>query len=466
MPSLTATSNAEQSFLLRFKEDFLANANSNQLLPSVRELSQRYRISPVTITRGLKILTLEGKILTKPGAGTFVAEKTLNQAALDTSWQSLALGARVPFGEETQILMNPPRADYFLLGGGYPDERLQPHALLNKAATAALRRGDAWTRSHPSGLEALRIWFARELSADFSSQDVLIAPGGQAAVAACLRALIAANGTVLMESPTYFGALAVARSSGFITVPVPIDQFGVRPDWLESAFSSSGARVAYLQPTHHNPTGAILSPERRKAVLEVAAKFNAFIIEDDYAQDFTLSGTPPRPLILDDTDGRVICIRSLTKASAPSMRVAAIIARGAVRERLRAQLAISEMFTPLVLQITALELVSSAGWGKHLKNMRQQLRSRRDSLIHALEQNGFAVPKTPNGGFGIWLPLPSDDLEFTQAALQLGVQLLPGKAFFPAESNGNFARVSYAAADENALLEAAKRLGSIRSGNV
>ncbi len=458
--SENATSNAEQGFLTRFEIDYLQASSSQQLLPSVRDLSQRYRISPVTVTRGLKHLVLAGRIVTKPGSGTYVAENTISPA-LDTSWQALALGARATLGEETQMLLRNHRPDVFNLSSGYPDERLQPHGLLSKAAMHALRRPEAWSRSPAAGLETLRLWFARELSPDFGASDVLIAPGGQAAVATCLRALVPANGAIILESPSYFGALAVARSSGIKTIPVPTDADGVRPEHLEAAFSSSGARVVYLQPSHQNPTGAILSPERRKAILAVAAKFNAFLIEDDYAHDFTLEGAQPRPLILDDTDGRVVYIRSLTKASAPSLRIAAIVARGAVRERLNAQLAISEMFTSQMLQLTAIELVSSPAWHKHLKNLRQHLKSQRDSLVQALETHGLPVPQIPKGGFGLWLPVPYDDLEFSQNALQVGVQISSGSAWFPSESNGHFVRLSFAASDENTLLEAAKRLGTI-----
>jgi DNA-binding transcriptional MocR family regulator len=202
--------------------------------------------------------------------------------------------------------------------------------------------------------------------------------------------------------------------------------------------------------------------ERRKALLEVAAKYNAFVVEDDYAHDFTLEGAKPRLLLHDDTDGRVVYIRSLTKSAAPSLRVAAIVARGAAFERLKAQLAISEMFTPHLLQQTALELVGSPQWHKHLKNLRQTLKTRRDCLVAALATVGFAVPHVPKGGFGVWLPVPQNDLEFTQNALQSGVQVSVGRAWFPAESAGDFVRLSFAALPEAGLLEAVRRLSAIR----
>jgi DNA-binding transcriptional MocR family regulator len=433
----------------------------NAMLPSVRDLSKRYAISPITVTRALKTLAQQQRLVTRPGVGTFTASRVAPSTVPDTAWQSLTLGARAPLGEETQMLLQPLRPEVLNLGSGYPDETLQPLRLLHQAASHALRHPDAWSRSAAVGIEGLRMWFARELGADVSPSDVLIAPGGQAAVATCLRALVQSSGTALFESPTYFGALAVARSMGCSTIPVPTDAGGVRPDWLEAALAQSGAKAVYLQPNHHNPTGSILASERRKAVLEVAAKFNAFIIEDDYAHDFTLSGVAPRQLIHDDPDGRVVYIRSLTKSAAPSLRVAAIVARGAALERLKAQLAISEMFTPQLLQRTALELVGSPQWGKHLNNLRQALKIRRDCLVAALEMAGFVVPHIPNGGFGVWLPVPQSDLEFVQNALQHGVQVSVGRAWFPAESTGDFVRLSYAALPESGLIEAVQRLAQV-----
>jgi DNA-binding transcriptional MocR family regulator len=462
------SSSADQQFRAVIEKEILSQISPGSLLPSVRQLVDRYRVSPVTVTRALKALSLEGLVITKPGAGTFAAQppkQSYSQVAtmLDTSWQSLALGARAPLGEESTLLLGQPRADVLPLGSGYPDERLQPLALLERATARAARHPGAWGRASVAGFDDLRTWFAQSLGGHYTGQDALIAPGGQAAVACALRALVPPGGTVLMESPTYFGALAVARSSGYTMAPVPIDAHGVRPEWLEQALQNSGARVVYLQPTHQNPSGAVLAPERRRAVLEIAAKYNAFVIEDDYARDFTMDGIAPPPLALEDEAGRVVYIRSLTKCSAPSLRIAVIMAKGPVRERLRAQLAISEMFTSSLHQLIALELVTSPGWTKHLRGLREALSARRDTLIKALEKHWpeARVPLTPSGGFCLWLELPFEQPDFANAALQAGVHVASGGAWFPAEPSGAHLRLSYAAADHTQLIDGAKILSSV-----
>ncbi|MCI4065146.1 aminotransferase class I/II-fold pyridoxal phosphate-dependent enzyme [Micromonospora sp. R77] len=121
----------------------------------------------------------------------------------------------------------------------------------------------------------------------------MICPGGQAALSSALRALTTPGDTLLVESPTYLGALAAAHAAGLQPVPVPADADGVRPDQLAAAFARTGARVFYCQPLHANPHGATLTAHRRAEVAAAVRDAGAFLIEDDYARDLTIDGEPP-----------------------------------------------------------------------------------------------------------------------------------------------------------------------------
>ena len=182
-----------------------------------------------------------------------------------------------------------------------------------------------------------------------------------------MRALAPPGGAVVVESPTYRGALAAVRAAGLTPVPVPSDADGVRPAMLADALERTGARVAYLQPLHANPHGADLSAERRAEVMEIAARSGAFLIEDDWARDLTIDGPAPAPLAADDADGHVVYVRSLSKGASPGLRVAAVAARGPAGARLRAARIVEDLFVSAPLQHAALELVSSPGWRRHLK---------------------------------------------------------------------------------------------------
>ena len=409
------------------------------------------RVSPVTVQAALDRLAREGLLDARPGQGTFVASNPKESVqSFDLAWQSLALGpARAMTGALGSLCLVPSGAQTRALNVGYLPAELQPTALLARASSRALRRPGVWGRMPPEGLPELRAWFAAATGAAFQPHEVTICPGTQAANAAAFRALAAPGDTILVESPTYVGALAAAQAAGLRVIPVPTDVDGVRPDDLAEAFGRTGARVFYCQPNHANPTGAILAANRRPLVLSAVAEAGAFLIEDDWARDFTLDGEPPPLLAPDDRDGHVIYVRSLTKCAAPGLRVGAICARGAALERLRAARLVDDFFVPGILQETALQLVSAPSWPRHLRSLCAALRNQRNLLASALRRHlgPDCLPSLPVGGLHLWCALPSgvSDIEVEQRAAAPGILVSAGRHWFPAEPPGSFLRLSFAA---------------------
>ena len=351
--------------------DLAATLPEGARLPSVRELMREHGASPVTVQRAITALAAEGVLVPRPGRGTFVAAPPVRNGAPDLAWQEVALGVpRSDDGGLAELLAVPPEGT-LALSSGYLDPQLQPTAALGAALARAGRRPGAWERGPVEGVAALRAWFAREAGGRFGGHDVVICPGGQAALVTAVRALAPPGGAVVVESPTYRGALAAVRAAGLTPVPVPSDADGVRPAMLADALARTGARVAYLQPLHANPHGADLSAERRAEVMEVAARAGAFLIEDDWARDLTIDGPAPAPLAADDADGHIVYVRSLSKGASPGLRIAAVAARGPAGARLRAARIVEDLFVSAPLQHAALELVSSPGWRRHLKALRE-----------------------------------------------------------------------------------------------
>ncbi|WP_207943416.1 PLP-dependent aminotransferase family protein [Actinomadura sp. KC345] len=436
-------------------------------LPSSRALVERHRVSPVTVSRALGLLAAEGLVVTRPGSGAFAAGPPAAAVPepADHGWQAVALGDRSVDSAGVSWLLTPAPDGVVPLSGGYLHPALQPARALATAAARAARRPDAWEMPPLAGTPGLRAWFARASGPAAAPADVLVTSGGQQSLTTVLRALLPPGAPVLVESPTYPGVLAVARASGLHPVPVPVDRDGVRPDLLAEAFSMSGARAFYCQPAFQNPTGAVLSPERRAQVLDVARAAGAFVIEDDFARYLGIAASPPPPLIAQDGEGRVVHIASLTKATAPSLRVAAVVARGPVAERIRATQLVGEFCPAGPLQETLLELVGSPGWPRHLRAVRAALRSRRDATLSAFarELPELRVDR-PSGGFHLWIRLPDgvDDTAVAEAALRAGVLVSAGRPFFPAEAAAPHLRVSYgAAASEQELAEGVRRLAGV-----
>jgi DNA-binding transcriptional MocR family regulator len=435
---------------------------------------ERYRVSPVTVSRALAQLAAEGLVVIRPGAGAFRARpRRAAEPAGDTSWQEVALTAggaadvvprTVDAGGVTVSLAVPPPG-VIEFNGGYLHPSLQPERAMAAALARAGRRPGAWGRPPMEGLPELREWFARGIGGSVTAAEVLVAAGGQAALTTALRALAPPGAPVLVESPTYPGMLAIARAAGLRPVPVPVDTDGVRPDLLADAFRASGARVFVCQPLFQNPTGSVLAPARRGEVLRIAREAGAFVVEDDFVRRLVHedAGELPRPLAAEDPDGVVVHVGSLTKATSPSFRVAALAARGPVLERLRAIQVVDTFFVPRPLQEAALELVGSPAWPRHLRSISAELRVRRDAMTSALGLHlpELALPHVPSGGYSLWLRLPegTDESALTAAALRAGVALTPGRPYFSAEPPAAHVRLSFAAvAGVEEIAEGVRRL--------
>jgi len=455
--------NGQGRVIADLRESARAGAPGDRL-PSVRELMARHRASPVTVQRAIAVLAAEGVVDPRPGRGTFVAERADEVAAApDLSWQAVALGERAVDESALQELLALPRGGAIPLSSGYLEYGLRPNAAVGAALARAARRADAWERGPVEGREELRAWFARQAAGALSAHDMVVCPGGQAALSTAFRALAQPGDPVLVESPTYVGAIIAARAAGLRVVPVPSDAGGVRPEHLAAVLRRTGARVFFSQPLYANPNGATLDPSRREAVLDAVAEAGAFLIEDDWSRDLAIDGDPPPPLAADDRDGHVIYVRSLTKSAAPGLRVAAIGARGAAGARLRGARIVDDFFVSGPLQEAALEIVSSPAWRRHRRRLRTELRLRRDALTAALARHlpELEITSIPSGGLHLWVALPegADDVALAGAAAAEGVVVFPGRPWFPAEPPAPFLRLTYAAAPPEALDEGIARLG-------
>jgi DNA-binding transcriptional MocR family regulator len=443
-------------------------------LPSSRALVERFRVSPVTVSRALAQLAAEGLVVTRPGAGAFRAQpRTAPAAGGDTAWQTVSLSAdaatelvpRTVDASGVLVSLAAPPPGVIEFNGGYLHPSLQPERAMGAALSRAGRRPGAWARPPVEGLVELREWFARGIGGAVSAAEVLITAGGQSGLTTALRALAPPGAPVLVESPTYPGMLAIARAAGLRPVPVPVDRDGVQPALLADAFRATGARVFVCQPLFQNPTGAVLAPERRGEVLRIARAAGAFVVEDDFVRRLVHedSGPLPRPLAADDTDGVVVHVSSLTKATSPSFRVSALAARGPVLERLRAIQVVDTFFVPRPLQEAALELVGSPAWPRHLRSVSAELKTRRDTMTSALRLHlpELTLPHVPLGGYQLWLRLPdgADETTLVAGALRAGVAVTPGRPYFSAEPPAGHVRLSFAAvAGTGEITEGVRRL--------
>ncbi len=442
-------------------------------MPSIRQLQRELRASPVTIQRAVADLVRRGALVTRPGDGTFVSETASGRRRADaltrgrdadTTWQASVLGRAPSAPGGIDHLTTLATGAEIVLDNGFPEPSLQPVELLRRAAVVASRRIGAWDRCLPEGLPELRELVARELGPAFEACDVLITPGAQAALDSIFRTFVRPGDHILIEEPGYPGAIAAALFAGLVPSPVPTDRDGVRVDELERCLEKTGARLIVLQPRHANPTGANLSRERRGDVLALAQRFGAFVVEDDWVRDLDLELERPSaaPLVSEDADGHVVYVRSFSKASAPGVRIAAVVARGPAWSRLRNARLLADFFAAPLLQEMMVDALSSAAWPRHLKALRAQLRVRRDALHGALVELAPSIEiARPTGGVVLWgrLPHDLDEARFVEGCRSRGVRVGAGRPFWSAEPPCGFVRLSFAGADVNSLVSAAERIG-------
>lgn len=452
--------------------EWMATAPPGAQLPSTRALVARYGASPVTVQKALRTLSAQGMVESRSGVGTFVRAVRVARPH-DYGWQTAALGSpdhRIP--PLPTALRTAPN-DAIALHSGYPDRELLPERLVRAAFGRAARTGAAVGRSPAAGLPELQAWFATELGAAApvgvvppTPSDVVVLPGSQSGLSTAFRALVGAGRPLLIESPTYWGAILAAAQAGVHLVPVPSGSHGPDPDELARAFERTGARACYVQPNFANPTGAHWSSATADRVLEVARRFGAFLIEDDWAHDLGITAEST-PLAARDDNGHVVYLRSLTKSVSPAVRIAAIIARGPARERILADTQAQSMYASGILQAVALDVVTQPGWRTHLRSLRQQLAARRDLLVAAVrEQSAMHLEAVPHGGLNLWIRLPdtTDLPRLVRDCETAGVVIAPGSEWFPAEPTAPYLRLNYSGPNPGAFPDGVRIIGRALEG--
>jgi DNA-binding transcriptional MocR family regulator len=440
-------------------------------LPSTREICAAAQVSPVTVQKAVRLLVTEGLVEARPGVGNFVLPAPGGAAAArgDFAWQTTALGEAWPLSGGTWGSGVRPVADGTIgMHSTYPAEELLPIGLVRATLSRAIRTPLLSAAAPGPGLASLRTWFATELTQAFpdavrvTADDVVVVSGGQAGIAATLTAISRPGDKIVMESPTYWGGIAAARAHGLDIVPIARTSDGIDPADLDRALADTGARLVYAQPQFANPTGQTWSAPARRAVLRVLAEHKAFLIEDDWARDFALDSDAPPPLAASDADGHVIYVRSLTKSLGPAIRVAAVIARGAVRARIESSRMTHELYTSGVLQQAAFDVLRDPAWPRHARTLRTRLRDRRTQLATALRDSGLPDFTIPPGGLSLWVRLPdaADAITVGAHCLRAGLALSTGPEWFPAEPTAQYVRLSYANADPSRFPEAAQILST------
>jgi DNA-binding transcriptional MocR family regulator len=415
-------------------------------LPTVRHVAAQVGTTAETVAAAYRILSEQGLVRARAGIGTVVlaqdgAESVPALASLAAGRLPIVAPLVVPsFHETYRRLLH---LDRETASGGFasytPAIELYPREAA-RLLRAALRRDGPrlFQMSAPEGDPALRGAVAERITvsgATVSDKRVVITNGGQEGLALVFRALAGAGDAVVVETPTYLGALDALASAGVRAVGVPVGPDGADPDEVASVASRARARVFYTMPSFQNPTGRTMSLARRRRLLAVARRHDLVIVEDAAASDLSWGAPPPPSLLSLDKEQRVVHVATFSKSLFSGIRLGFVAAPDALIEPLLRLKYVTNVHASLLLQRLGLGLFTERRMRRHLTWVRPAYRARRDAMVAALtrELGGIATWASPEGGFSLWLELPRglDAADLFRLAIERGVSFVPGAVFFP-----------------------------------
>ena len=393
----------------------------------------------------------------------------------------------IPFAQRlNQVETSAIRELFKLLGkpgiisfaGGFPDSAMFDVDGIREACDRALTEepGSALqygaTEGYPQLREQLAQFMAAKGAAGIAPEGLIVTTGSQQALDLVGKTLIDPGDKVIVEGPTFLATIQCFRLYGADLVNAPIDGNGVQTDRLEQLIIEHKPKLVYLIPTFGNPSGAMLSLERRKRVLELAVKYQTVIVEDDPYGDLYFGDAPPPSLLALSSQvpgSRELLVHcgSLSKVLSPGLRVGWMIAPPELLARATMCKQFSDAHTSTFAQATAAQYLKAGRMLATLARVRSVYAERAAAMGDALrtELGGAIEFVRPSGGLFIWARLTgaggkmANGNDFAKKAIEQGVAFVPGAPFFCANPDTATLRLSFATADVGKIREGVARLG-------
>lgn len=378
------------------------------------------------------------------------------------NYQSAAAGLEALFAASAP--------DVISFAGGYPDRSLFPTEALNQAFATSFTSGDSELLQYNSarGFLPLREKLAKRMSQDgilVSADDVLMTQGAQQGIDLAARLLLDKGDGLVVEGPTYVGALAAfdAYQPTYYTVPVEAD--GMDLHALQKLLMTHKIKMIYTVPDFQNPTGTVMSVAKRKALVALANQYDVVILEDGPYRDLRYEGENLPPIRHFDTQGRVIFLGSFSKILAPSLRIGWLTASAALLKPLMALKGGADVESSTLMMQGINNYLAHNDLDAHIQTIRTCYKAKKDLMVQTLRQYlpaGCSV-NDPQGGFFLWLSLPTgfDAEAFMYDTLlpQANVSFVPASVMIPGKGLTNGARLNFTGCSLEQIQAGSKALG-------
>lgn len=450
--------------------------SANFILPAERALSEKLHVNRSTVIKAYMELKAEGLVESRVGSGTVVLAPLSKDSSMEKMyipplrWGQLESKRAIRSNEQTinSILSVFEKGKVISFASGVSSEDTYELELLKNLQNQIVDKYNEkiFMPTPVDGCHELKGTiksYLQESGINASTKQIMITSGSQQAIEFFAKLLIEPGDVVLVEEPTYIGAIQAFESYDARLIGIPMDDEGIRLDILESCLIKYRPKFIYTQPDFHNPTGMTMSLKRRKELLKLAYYYNTPILEDNPYGELYFSCNPLPSLKSLDNHDYVIYLSSFSKTISFSLRVGYVVASENIISRFIKFKQITDIQTNTLSQFLIHEFVSQGHLRPHLESIRSKYKKKRDLMINELskcniEGMDFFVP---NGGYFIWLKLPNNIRmnELSKKLGEQGVLVMPGDVFYSKYSiEDNYIRLNYSYPKEEDIKEGISKL--------
>nr|WP_240489094.1 PLP-dependent aminotransferase family protein [Cohnella thermotolerans] len=409
------------------------------VLPSERKLAAMLRVNRTTVIQAYEELRSLGLVERAVGSGTRVAGPAAGTVKTPNWRQYLESGTFLPNVPamrriRSELNVEAPVIDF---ASGELSADLFPNDIVRKLLQERPYSGYLGY-DDPQGFrplrEALSRFLRRYLNVEASESSLIVTSGSQQSLFLITHCLLQPGDAVAVEDPSYCRSLSLFESAGLKVLRLRADRReGLDPDDIVALHRRHRLKMIFTNPNFQNPTGTVLSAERKRRLLDVAAEWGIPIVEDDPFSLTAFDGNVPPPLRSMDAGGQVLYIGSLSKIAASGLRIGWLAAPGSVVSRLADARRQMDFGLSTIPQWVAAEFLDSGEFDRHLRDLRLKLAYKLDSLRVALDAHlpGETEYRVPEGGLNLWVQWrrPIDDLRLFEQAVREGVVYVPGSVY-------------------------------------
>lgn len=452
-------------------------------LPSSRDLARDLGIARNTVIAAFEQLTAEGYVTSALGSGTYVADLAELKPLEDKSLAQIAVGAELTRphlsrrGAHITAFAAGPRFEIQPFVPVDADFSSFPFKLWQRLQNRIWRevRPDLLDYGRSGGYLPLRQAIAEYLrisrSVKVSVENIVITSGTQQSLDLCAQLLADVGDTAWVEDPCYWGARRVFEACDLVLHPITVDADGMA---LEPADLATDPRLIYVTPSHQYPTGAVMSLARRRELLDVAVRKNAWILEDDYDSEFRYTGRPLASLQGLDTDDRVVYMGTFSKVLYPGIKIGYMVVPPALAESFKIALYDLQRPGQLMVQAALADFISLGHFATHIRKIRQIYGSRRELLRKTLVgQFGAQLSQrvsisSEESGLHLVVELPDhvDDVALEKLALESGIEVKALSTYYLAPPVRRGLLVGYAYVTPDKIVYYGKLLAAVIQSGV